>query len=87
MTKLCTYSNLGPKLGVGAREVLAALDRRAHARVDGLPVGTTEHRASAKESERIILGARIVDSDVPEHVLRDLLGQVDVDAEEIRCRA
>lgn len=80
-----TYPNLGLELSVGTRDVLAALDGLAHARVDRLPVGAAEHGTSAKERKRVVLRARIVDSNVPEHVLRDLLGEVDVDTEEVRC--
>ena len=82
---LCTYSNLGPQLGVGAREVLTTLNGQAHAGVDRLPVGTTEHGTGTKQRERVVLRASVVDSDVPEHVLGDLLGEVDVDAEEVGC--
>jgi hypothetical protein len=75
--------NLGAELRVCAREVLAGLNGLAEARVDVLPVRTTEHSASAEERERVVRGTGVVDSDVPEHVLVDLLREVDVDAQEV----
>ena len=78
-----TYADVGLELRTGAGEVLAALDGLAHAGVDALPVRTAEHGASTEERERVVLGARIVDGDVPEHVLVDLLREVDVDAQEV----
>ena len=78
-----TYADVGLELRTGAREVLTALDGLAHAGVDRLPVRTSEHSASAKERKRVVLSARVVDGDVPEHVLGDLLGQIDVDTEEV----
>ena len=96
---LCTYSNLGPQLGVGAREVLTTLNGQAHAGVDRLPVGTTEQGTRPEQSQRVVVCTGIVDRDVPQHVLcsfvsndwliRDnmrtvnLLREVDVDAQEV----
>lgn len=82
-----TYADLGLELRVGSGKVLSALDGLAHARVDRLPVGTTEHSAGTQESERVILSTGIIDGNVPEHVLSNLLGEVDVDAEEVGCES
>ena len=71
------------ELRLASREVLTVLDRRPQAQVDALPVRTTEHGTSAEKRERVILSTGIVDGDVPEHVLADLLGEVDVDTQEI----
>ena len=78
-----THADTGLELGVSAGEVLAALDRLGHAAVDRLPVGAAEHGAGAEERERVVLGARVVHGDVPEHVLADLLREVDVDTQEV----
>ncbi len=80
-----TYPDLGLELGVSAGDVLASLDSLAHARVDRFPVRASEHSTSAEERKRVVLRTRIVHSDVPEHILRDLLGEVDVDTEEVGC--
>ena len=62
---------------------MATLDGLLHATVDALPVGTSEHGASTEKGKGIILCTSIVDSNVPEHILADLLGEVDVNAEEV----
>lgn len=82
-----TYPNLGLELCVGAGEVLARGDCLAHAAIDGLPVRATEHGTSAEERKRVVLRARVVDGDVPEHVLADLLREVDVDTQEVGWNA
>jgi hypothetical protein len=51
--------------------------------VDRHPVRTTEHGAGAEEGEGVVLGTGIIDGDVPQHVLADLLREVDVDAQEV----
>ena len=78
-----TYSDLGLELGVGAGEVLAGLNGLAHATEDVLPVRAAEHGTRAEEGQRVVFSAGIVDGNVPEHVLADLLRQVDVDAQEV----
>lgn len=80
-----TYADPSLELGVSARKILTSLDGVAHAAVDGLPVGTTEHGPGAQESKRIVFSASVVDCNVPQHVLSDFLGKVDVDAEEVGC--
>ena len=80
-----TYSNLGLELRVGARKVLASLDRLAHAAVDVLPVWTAEHGARTEERERVVFSTGIVDCNVPEHVLGNLLREIDVDTQEVGC--
>ena len=75
-----TYADLGPKLRVGSREVLATLNCLAHPRIYRLPVGSTEHGPRAEKREWVVLCSGVVDRNVPQHVLADLLGQVDVDA-------
>ncbi len=82
-----TYPNLGLELRVRAGEVLPRGDCLAHAAVDRLPVRAPEHGASAEERERVVLRAGVVDGDVPEHVLADLLRQVDVDTQEVGWNA
>jgi hypothetical protein len=56
-----------------------------HAAIDGLPVGTTEHRTRAEQSQRIIICSGIVDSNIPEHVVGNLLREIDIDTKEVRC--
>lgn len=81
-----TYANVGLELGLGTRQVLAGLNSRPHLLVDVLPVGTAEHRARAEQGERVVRRARIVDRDVPQHVLADLLREINVDTQEVGCR-
>ena len=71
------------ELGLASREVLAIFDRRPQAQVDALPVRTTEHGTSTEKSERVIFGTGVVNGDVPEHILADLLGQIDVDTQKV----
>lgn len=84
--QMTTYSDGRLQLRVGAGEILPTLDGLAHATEDVLPVRTAEHGASAKECQRVILGASIVDGNVPEHVLGDPLREVDVDTQEVGYR-
>lgn len=72
--------------GTGTREVLARLNAHTEAAVDVLEVGATEERAGAEERKRVVRGTSVVDSDIPHHVLVDLLRQVDVDAQEVGVR-
>ena len=69
--------------GAGTRKVLARLNAHTETAVDVLEVGTAEQRTGAEERERVVRRTGVVDGDVPEHVLGDLLGQVDVDTEEV----
>jgi hypothetical protein len=64
--------------------VLPRFNRLTHAAVNGLPVGATEHRARTKQGQRVVIRASIIHGDVPEHVVTDLLRQIDVDTEEVR---
>jgi hypothetical protein len=75
-----THADSCLELRVRAREILASLDRLAKAPVDALPVWAAEHGTRTQEGERVICRASVVDSNVPEHVLVDLLRKVDVDA-------
>lgn len=78
-----TYPDLRLQLSAGARQVLAGLDGLTHATVDGFPVRAAEHGASTEKGQWVVLGTSIVDRNVPQHVLADLLGEVDVDAQEV----
>ena len=78
-----TYSNSGLQLGVGTRQVLTGLDSLPHATVDALPVGAAEHGTRAEKGKRIVLSTCVVHGDVPQHVLVDLLGEIDVDTQEV----
>ena len=78
-----TYSDFGLQLGIGAGEILARFDGLTHAAVDGLPIGATEHSTSAQQSKRVILCTSVVDSNVPQHILTDLLSKVNVDTQEV----
>jgi hypothetical protein len=51
--------------------------------VNGHPVRTPEKRACPEQSERIVRGSGIINSNVPEHILADLLRQIHIDAQEI----
>lgn len=81
-----THPDSSLELRVGAGQVLTSLDCLAEAAVDSLPVGATEHGTGAEERKGIIRSSGIVDSNIPQHVLADLLGQVDVDAQEVSCK-
>jgi hypothetical protein len=81
-----THSDGSLELRVGAGQVLTSLNCLTEAAVDSLPVRTTEHGTRAEERKRIVGSSGIVDGNIPQHVLADLLGQVDVDAQEVSCR-
>jgi len=68
-----------------AREIITRLNRHPNPAVDPLPVGASIHGAGAQERERVVVCASVIDSDVPEHVVGDLLRQVDVNAQEVGC--
>ena len=71
------------ELRVRTRKVLAVLNGLAHAAEDVLPVRAAEHGAGTEQRQRVIFSAGVVNSNVPEHVLGDLLREVDVDAKEV----
>ncbi|SRR6266702_525570 len=79
-----TYSDGGLKLRVGSRNVLSRFNRLTHAAVNGLPIGATEHRTRTKQGQRVVICSSIVNGDVPEHVVSNLLRQIDVDTKEVR---
>lgn len=81
-----TYPNSRLELRVGAGKILSALNSLAHTPKDVLPVRTAEHSARAEERQRVVFGASIVDGNVPEHILGDLLCEVDVDTQEVGYR-
>lgn len=72
------------QLGCAAWDVLSALNGLSHLAINGHPVGAAKHGAGAEECERVVLCAGIIDGDVPKHVFVNLLGEVDVDAQEVR---
>lgn len=76
-------SDLGLQLRLAARDILTSLNSLAHLTVNAHPVGATEHGTGAEESQGIVLGSGVVDCNVPQHVLADLLGKVDVDTKEV----
>lgn len=78
-----THSNFGPELRVSTGQVLTSLNRFFHTTIDSLPVRTAEHGTSTEESQWIILGTGIVDGNVPQHIFANLLGQVNVDTQEV----
>ena len=78
-----TYADVGLELGLRTGQVLTGLNRRPHLLVDMLPVGTAEHRARAEQREGIVRRARVVHSDVPQHVLANLLREINVDTQEV----
>lgn len=84
---MTTYPDGRLELRVRAGEVLSALNGLVHTREDVLPVRTAEHSARAEERQRVVLGASIVDGNVPEHVLGDLLREVNVDTQEVGYRS
>ena len=83
ITIIATYSDSRLELSVGAGKVLTSFNGLAHATVDALPVGATEHGARAEKGQGIVLGACIVDGNIPEHVFADLLSEIDVDTQEV----
>jgi len=80
-TEICP--DPGFKLGCAARNVLSSFDCLSHLAVDGHPVRASEHGTGAEERKGVVLRAGIVNGDVPEHVLADLLSEVDVDTQEV----
>ena len=77
----------GLQLGLAAWKVLSGFNGRPNSLIDGPPIRSTEHRAGTQQSQRVIFRTGIVDCNVPEHVLTNLLSEVDVDAEEVGCTA
>lgn len=80
-TEISTDGRL--ELRLASRQVLSVFDRRPQAQVDALPVRTTEHGTSTKKSQWVVLGTSVVNGDVPEHIFANLLGEIDVDTQEI----
>lgn len=80
---LIAHPNFRLQLRRAFRKILASLDSLFHLPVDCHPIGTSEHRAGAKESQRVVFSASAVDGNIPKHVFVDLLGEIDVDAEEV----
>ena len=78
-----THPNSCLQLRIGSWKVLSTLDSLLDASVDGVPVRPAEHCAGAEQGQWIILGTGVVDGNVPKHVLADLLGQVNVDAQKV----
>lgn len=78
-----TYANFGLDLTCATGQVLTNFNRLPDPTVNALPFRPTEYGAGAEQCQRIILGTSIVDCNVPKHVFVDLLGQVDIDAEEV----
>ena len=81
-----TYSNPASKCRVVAREIASAFNGHSNATVNGLPIRPTIHGTRAQKRQGVIFGTSIVYGDVPEHVVTDLLGQVNVDAQEVGCQ-
>ena len=77
------YSDSRLELRVGAGQILAGLNGLTHTAVDALPVRATEHGSGTEEGQRVVFRTGVVDRDVPKHILADLLGEVDVDAQEV----
>jgi len=75
--------NFRLQLGGGSRQVLTRLNCHLHLSVDGLPIWASKHSTGAEKGQRIVIRAGIVNCDVPQHVLRDLLRKIDVDAKEV----
>jgi len=69
------------QLCLASWNILASLNCLLHLTIHRHPVGTTEHGTSAKEGQRVIC-TRVIDCDVPEHVLFNLGGQLDIDTKE-----
>ena len=78
-----TYGDFGLELRRASREILARFNRLPQSGENALPVGASEHGPRAKQRQGVVLSTGIVDGDVPQHVLSNLLRQVDVDPEEI----
>jgi len=76
-------SDCGLEGRLASREVLTSFDGHANTAVDRFPVWAAVHGARAKEGQWVKLGTGVVDGDVPQHILADLLGKVDVYAKEV----
>lgn len=81
-----THSNFSLELCATTGNVLPRFNGLLHASVDSLPVGSSEHCAGTKESKWIVLSTCIIHCNIPEHVLVDLLGKIDIDAEEVSLK-
>ena len=69
-----------------ARKIASALDGHSNPTVNGFPVRPTIHGTRTQKCQRIVFGTGVVYSDIPKHVVADLLSQIDVDAQEVGCR-
>jgi hypothetical protein len=76
-------SNARAKLTLRTGEVLASLNGVADVGVDRGPVWTSVHGTSAEKCQGVVLCTSIVDNDVPHGRLVELLGKVNVDAQEV----
>ena len=73
----------GLQLARRAGQVRPALDRAPDVAVDHLPVRSAVHRPRPEERERVVFRPRVVHHNVPHRRLIELLGEVDVDPEEV----
>lgn len=78
-----THAHSGLKLRVATRDILPRLDSLVDAPVYAHPVRTSEHCTGTEEREGIVFRASVVDCNIPQHILVDFLGEVNVDAKEI----
>ena len=79
-------SNRCLQLRRASGKILSGFYSLPHPSKDRLPIRATKHSARAKEGQRIVFSTGVVNCDVPKHVLADLLREVDVNAQEVRCR-
>lgn len=78
-----TYSDFGAELRRASGKVATILDGPLHPWVDGIPIRPSEHGTSTEEGQGVVFRSSVIDSDIPKHIFSNLLGQVDVDSEEI----
>ena len=64
-------------------KILASLNGLPDPGINRLPVWAAEHGTGAQKGQRIVLGAGIVDGNIPKHVLADLLRQINIDTKEV----
>lgn len=83
MIEKITYSDFGNELRFASRKILTRLDSLPNSSKDSLPIRSTVHRASAKQSQGVIVSSCIVDGNIPQHVFADLLSQVNIDAQKV----
>lgn len=78
-----TYSDSGLELRVGTGDVLTTFHSLPDTTVDCVPIWATEHGARAEQGQGVVVGTNFIDSDIPQHIIIDLLRQVDVDTQEV----